>query len=470
MNAELEDSDLGTPGPDSVAPQLVEGVGLPETDETVWQNAKNKDFSGAFQFEGTEVDGAEYGFLNDDSADMISFTEIFGGKFAGNTAFGSVLRASPGTDVEEYVLALPAPESVEQSLEQVMFALENNVGYYHAKTGEGQGRAFKRDRLEPDIQRMEEIAADIELENVSQDKRAQTLANRQLVVAIAKQLFAEGALELADVPRFAELLGVTEKGGGIPVEQLAEQLTDEQMKTLHKATLNTMRIRLEKAPTLWVMRKGGELSEAEFSSITTGRGVKDYNAFMQQVCGSRYTSETSSAFGSADVGGSKGSATAEGVPSLAAGRLDRMMALEQLELLREFFEVKTSEDETLSRKGKSFDQYLEEVGLLLNALEERQKDGEEVGLDDFADQVRERILRHLQMTLSQVGLQDEVLDLYMLKITNPNNGLVCYVPVDDIIRLAEQRRELEGLPKEYGVVYPLETVKTATVFDFRGEA
>lgn len=470
MNAELEDNETVPSGADRGQSPLVETVGLPGMDRDLWQTAKETDFPMALELGDSQFEGDEYSFLGVDATEMASFAEIFSGKSAGSNAFGSVLRGSADTDVEDYVLALPAPESVQQSLEQVMFALENNVGYYHAKTGEGQGRAFKRDRLEPDIQRLEEIGADLELENSNQAKRGQVMANRQLVVAIAKQLFAEGALELADVPRFAELLRITEKDGGASVEQLAEQLTDEQIKTLHKATLNTMRIRLEKAPTLWVMRKGGELSEDEFSSITTGRGVKDYHSFMRQVCGSRYTSDTSSAFGSSDAGemsvGRSGSS--EALVASAAGKLEARIASDQLDLLREFFEVKVNDDEELVRKGKSFDEYLEEVGLLLFGSEERARDRDETGPEDFSDQVRERILRHLQVSLSQVGLQDEVLDLTMLKITNPSNGLVCYIAVDDIIRLAEERRELDGLPKHYGIVYPLETFKTATAFDFRG--
>lgn len=384
--------------------------------------------------------------------------------------FGTVFGHQSDEEITQRIQSLPAPGTVEQGLAQLTLALDSNVGYFHVIEGEGRGRAFKKYRLEPTRARLQEIGQALALEGVtSQEERDRVLLNRQFTVAVSKQLFAEGALELADIPKFARLLKVAQGlSNQEAVKFLSENLSDEEMKILHQATEQTLSNRMDRPPPLWVMVKGGEIKESEVEEITSGR-VNNYDAFLRRVFGTKYSSSTLTAFSpsseryfgsSADgvlVRGGWETADAPLAGVLGQARMGPdMPTLELLEWMDRGF--RSSSDPEARDRGLA--KYFEEVAqILLQADQERKEEQRQEADGSMEDSLRVRIKRHLEQTLARLGMQDEVLDHTLLEYSNPDNPLSCYIKIDDIIALARARMALN--PAETSQVEtqkPIETV------------
>lgn len=373
-----------------------------------------------------------------------------------SASFGTVFSHETSAEVAQKIQSFPAPETVQQGLAQLTEALDLQAGYFHVTEGEGRGRAFKKDRLEPTKARLQEIGDSLALEGVTNPEERETvLINRQFTIAVAKQLFAEGALELKDIPKFARLLKISQGlSNQEALSSLSESLSDEEMKILHQATEQTIQNRLERPPPLWVMVKSGDIEESEAKEITSGR-VRDYDSYLRRVCGTKYTSSNQTAFSpssdhyfasseGATVGRNLSTADGllAGVLGSARTRQNMEPTLELLELMDQSFRMSSNPEERV----RGLEKYFEEVAqLLLQSDREREVKEQKEAQLGFDDSLRDRIKRHLEQTLARLGMQDEVLDHTLLELSNPDNPLTCYVKIDDIIALARARMEADGV-------------------------
>jgi hypothetical protein len=98
---------------------------------------------------------------------------------------------------------------------------------------------------------------------------------KKMVVAIARQLYSEAALEPNLIPFFHEVLQMKEFGRQITEEQLNQiigSLSEKQLATLHDGVVVSLQERLKTAPKGWIMEKQGTINTEELEDL---RGKKD---------------------------------------------------------------------------------------------------------------------------------------------------------------------------------------------------
>jgi hypothetical protein len=99
---------------------------------------------------------------------------------------------------------------------------------------------------------------------------------KKMVVAIARQLYVEAALEPNQVLPFYEMLKMGEFGRNITPEQfekLVNDLSPDQMKRLLDGSIATLKERLISPPKAWIMNRNGVISDQELDVLRGQRGA-----------------------------------------------------------------------------------------------------------------------------------------------------------------------------------------------------
>jgi hypothetical protein len=186
--------------------------------------------------------------------------------FAGiRDSFGSLFdsqstTSTTGTPVKERPLETNKAELAQNVVDAVL----NGQPLFHETSGENRGKAYKS-RIENTLKLLQEGKLDLNDPEV-----------KKMVVAIARQLYVEAALEPNQVLPFYEMLKMGEFGRNITPEQfekLVNDLSPDQMKRLLDGSIATLKERLISPPKAWIMNRNGVISDQELDVLRGQRGA-----------------------------------------------------------------------------------------------------------------------------------------------------------------------------------------------------
>ena len=219
----------------------------------------------SFEFGGMLSMGTEISNLLGDNAEQYSkenpgiWSDI-------DNSFGFLLAGTESLSTGSTVVPVkdrPLPKVEIELKQNVVDSILSRDGYFHSTTGESRGRAFKA-RIENSLEFLQKKDLDLNDPEV-----------KKMVVAVARQLYSEGALEPNQVPLFHELLKMKEFGREISSEQLDKViggLSQDQVKKLLDGSVVTLKERLISPPKAWKMNKSGVITDGELETV---RGKKD---------------------------------------------------------------------------------------------------------------------------------------------------------------------------------------------------
>jgi len=182
-----------------------------------------------------------------------------------NESFGFLCNAqsqssTPGGAVKDRPLETNIKELGQNAVDAVL----NHEPLFHETSGENRGRAYKS-RIENTLKLLQEGKLDLNDPEV-----------KKMVVAIARQLYAEGALEPNQILPFYEMLKMGEFGRDITPEQfekLVNDLSPDQMKRLLDGSIATLKERLVSPPKAWIMNRTGALSDEDMDTLRGRKGA-----------------------------------------------------------------------------------------------------------------------------------------------------------------------------------------------------
>lgn len=220
-----------------------------------WEFAKDSKFEGVRDM-GYVVNNAlgdKRKELNQNEIDII------------NGTFGSLFNVeSQNTPTGTPVKDRPLETTTVELSQNVTDAVLNKEPFFHATSGENRGRAY-RSRIENTLKLLQEGKLDLNDPEV-----------KKMVVAIARQLYSEAALEPNQVLPFYEMLKIKEFGRDITPEQfekLVNDMSPDQMKRLLDGSIDTLKERLKSPPKAWIMNKAGEITNQEMDTLRGEKGA-----------------------------------------------------------------------------------------------------------------------------------------------------------------------------------------------------
>jgi len=219
------------------------------------------EFAEHFKFEGVRDMGIVVKNALGDKGEELNQSAIDGiNDTFGSLFYGESQASLTGTQVKDRPLETTTIELSQNITDAVL----NKEPFFHATSGENRGRAY-RSRIENTLKLLQEGKLDLNDPEV-----------KKMVVAIARQLYSEAALEPNQVLPFYEMLKINEFGRDITPQQLEKLVNDmspDQMKRLLDGSIDTLKERLKSPPKAWIMNKAGEITNQEMDTLRGEKGA-----------------------------------------------------------------------------------------------------------------------------------------------------------------------------------------------------